>query len=183
MKSQVNDLKVAEVRLVVADEAANDAPTQFPQSEPDVLLVSLATDRDIGTMAADRELMNIHADVSFCGTADKLAWARVYEGRRALDGQAHSPDPVPSASAPAGNVKTPHTYRIWFAYHTLLHHSGGRYVDYDLRKDPRDICVMIEGMPYMGIGTGLASNALMIPKGVIIDALAREPSQPRGSAD
>jgi hypothetical protein len=53
--------------------------------------------------------------------------------------------------------------------------SNPGYVTYDLSSLPQDICVVIRGHPYMGVGTGLTTTPIIVTKATIEKALTAVP--------
>jgi hypothetical protein len=169
-KARVDDLRLAEVRPVSIGEPASGVP-----AERKFVTVSVVTDYDLASMAEHRDIENLHADITYCGTADKVAWARIYEGRREAGGWSSTPDADRHSALARSTGRGPHLYSISFTYRSLAHRSGGGFVDYDLRKHPQDLCVVIDGAPYMAVGTGLESNTVVVPMQAITDAFQAAP--------
>jgi hypothetical protein len=174
-KARVDDIRLAEVRPVSVGEPASGEAPPSPQADRKFLTVSVVTDHDLASMAEHHDVENLHADITYCGTADKVAWARVYEGRREVGGWPSTPDTGRHSSVAGSTGRGPHLYSISFTYRSLAHRSGGGFVDYDLRKHPQDLCVVIDGMPYMAVGSGLQSNTVVVPMQAISDAFQAAP--------
>lgn len=171
INTHVDDLKVSRISLVSADEAPHSTRGWPPQGDKKVILITLTTDYDIASAATTRELFNLHADITFCGTSDKVAWSGVYEtGRRVGD--------LPGAeSERRSEPHLPRTFQVWLDYRTLLHRTGGGYIDYDLAQRPRDLCISIGGAPYMAMGIGLVTNTVIVRKDEIAAILKDQHAQ------
>lgn len=151
-KDVVKDVHFSGVSLISANDAPFDSKMP-PQQDRKVLLVSLTTGRDLESAAQDHDIFALHADVFYCDTKEKVSWSGVY------------------AVPPPGSD----SYHVWFDYYSLVHFADD-YVQYDLRRNPKDLCLTISGNPYMGLGVGLLTNTVVIPRQAIIDALRSAPS-------
>ena len=169
------DLRYAGISLV--DFA--DAPGGL-SGRPDrkVLVVTVATNRDLGADIFDTgAIVDIRART--CSPdSPSLKIGAIGPFYRDMDLGMLLPEERARyssliAEAPKGE---PYPYRFWFDYRW----NGERYLvngvpddSYDLLKNPQDVCASIEGNPYMGVGIGVSTNTVTIPKQAIVDALAK----------
>jgi hypothetical protein len=166
IKTYVDDLKVSRISLVSADEVPhrptpNSPIESLPKGTRQFILITLITTHDIASIVTERALF-IHADIAFCGTSD-VEWSAVYEDGQGL-GYPYLPDEKREHRSEPQSL---HTLQIWLIYRTLAHRGGSGFygfVDYDLSQQPYDLCISISGAPYMGVGTGLVTNTVIVRK-------------------
>ncbi len=170
MNTRVDDLMLDSVSVAEGDQIPHSAQWR-PQKGRKVLLISLQTSHDIRQIAASLELDNLHADIGFCGTSDRAEWSRVYQSGQQVGPFSDPRERERLAAEKSGGE--PHSYEVWLDYRTLAHRSGHGFVDYDLAKNPKDLCLTIGGTPHLAVGTGLATNTVLVPKEAIAAAIAQ----------
>jgi hypothetical protein len=169
--TSVDDMRTTDVSLVKIANLPRDwgLPSQDDRM---VLLITVKTAYDMRQAAEMRDLSTLHAEIDSCSDSTISAWSRVWDsygpiGFSVAEFGNHS---LHSSTAAASNLNE-HSYKIWFNYKTIGHWRYGRNVDYNLAERPRDICMKIRAVPYMGVGTGLISNIVVIPKRQIAEVL------------
>jgi hypothetical protein len=146
-KTNVTDLALVDVSWVGIDRS----PHRLSQANRPGLLVRFQTRQDLAKAAVEDELMYVDAKIANCATGNKAGWSPVF--RQGVE--------VLEARRSGGWLSTArsdiHLYEIWF--------------DYSFHEHPQDLCLELEGAPYMGLGRGLTSDILVIPKESIAAAL------------
>jgi hypothetical protein len=66
-------------------------------------------------------------------------------------------------------ASNPTTYSIYIAIKSIPL-AGQSVFDYDLQRDPENICIQLRGGNMLGVK--FMSNVIMVPKGAIAEALA-----------
>jgi hypothetical protein len=175
LKQGPSDLRL--VSLDLADESAATGEKRLGSSDRLVLVATLATDRDIGEIIF-RNGAFPWIDAHICGrdpsTSEIVMFGPYYQG---LDIGSFMTEVEKShyASLVAAKPKgQPFFYKLWFDYewNSLAGNSASsRRFEHDLQRDPQDICLTILGHPYAGIGVGLSTNGVVIPKSAIVEAL------------
>jgi hypothetical protein len=162
-----SDLRFVQVAL------ANSGGTtggQSAQRRPKVLVVTLATEHDLSadfektgayprvdarTCSRDSTPVRIFAQLPRFGELDPYEYAP----------QVRQADDVVRATAS----------KLTYFYHVSFDDKSDRAFDeftvYDLRKDPQGVCITIGGNPYLGIGVGVSTNKVVVPRDAIAAAL------------
>ena len=66
-------------------------------------------------------------------------------------------------------TKVIYLYHIWFHYKS--DRSIDEYAAYNLLEDPQDVCIAAEGDPMLGMGVGVSTNKVVVPRDAIAAAL------------
>ncbi|WP_445680119.1 hypothetical protein [Radicibacter daui] len=169
INTHVDDLKLNGVSLVDVTKIARDFPAH---SQRKVLLISLFSQSNIAQISASHDLNNLGANVGFCHTSQIATRSRIYQAGHQLGPFLDESEKRKLATEELS--KNGYIYEIWLDYRTLGRRSGGDAVDYDLSINPKDLCIVIQGNPYMAVGTGLITNTVVIPKQMIMAALRQE---------
>jgi len=167
VKQGPSDLRFVQVSLV------NDGGTtggQGAQRRPKVLVVTLASERDL---SADFEKTGAYprVDARTCSAGSPSV--------RILAQFPHFGELDPYEYAPAvrqaDDAARAATSKVIYFYHVSFDAKFDRAFDeftvYDLRKDPQDVCITIGGNPYLGIGVGVSTNKVVVPRDAIAAAL------------
>jgi hypothetical protein len=165
-----SDLRLVKVELVDC-RGLQDCYTRQPGRK--VLLITLETHRDLG------------ADFEDTGTLARVDARTCSRGSPATKIYMEAPqfwrvDPyellikgdqaVAAARAAAQPQKgQPYLYRIWFDYKSSRSDFG--FGAYDLLENPQNVCLAILGTPAFGVGYGVSTNEVVVPRDSIATAL------------
>lgn len=169
LKQGPSELRFRDVSLVYCSEAPGCGG-----GPPDrrVLVVTLVTSRDLGADIFDSGaaiLVRVRTCSGDSPTLEFPAAGPYYEDVK-LDGYGFSAPRLNYEALIAKQPKgTPFAYQIWFD--PKNERESRNWSLYDLEKQPRDLCITIGGNPYMGLGTGVSTNEVKIPKAAIVGAL------------
>lgn len=168
-----SDLRFVKVTLVDLD----DAPGHWGhQPGRRVLLVTFATYRDLGADVFETgSITGVRANTCTPGLPPVAieAMGPYFEdiGLWLLPADEYPAYEALVAKVPKGK---PYLYQVFFDYRVDPEQRALTNMPigiYDLRRDPQVICISIEGNPYFGVGWGVSSNRVVIPKDAIAEAL------------
>jgi hypothetical protein len=165
-----SDLRLTKVSLVDCSSLPRCYGNQPGRK---VLLLTLETYRDLGADFHDTGAF-AHVDARTCSSgspATKIYMAapnfwNVSYYDAALKGQQAVDAARNAARPPKGK---PYVYQILFDYRSDRSDYG--FGPYDLLKNPENICLTIAGMPSMGVGFGVSTNEVIVPRDSIAEAL------------
>jgi len=162
------------VQVTVANRGGTTAGKNTPLAPP-VLVVTLASERDL---SADFEKTGAYprVDVRTCsrGSTPVKIVAQLPPFRE-LDPYEYAPQ-VRQADDAARAAASKVIYFYHVSFDSRSDQPFDEFAAYDLRKDPQDVCITIEGNPYLGIGVGVSTNKVVVSRDAIAAALkAAEP--------
>jgi hypothetical protein len=164
-----SDLRFRDVSLIYCSQAPG---CSGGSSDRKVLVVTLVTNRDLGADIFDsRATIIVRARTcSRSSPAIEIGAMGPYYGDMKLDGYEFNAPRLNYETLVAKQPKgTPFTYKIWFE--PKEERESQTWPPYDLGKQPRDICISIDGNPYMGLGMGVSTNEVRIPEAAIAATL------------
>jgi hypothetical protein len=174
LRTDVDDARVTRVALRQYDELGQQWRNKRPQPGRRVLAVSFSTSYDIGSLTFERGLF-LGGDITLCSTREKIFPVFVsYSGIEIVSG---SDERGYRSAIQKLRPGEPFTYDVWFDVKMDRPFSNPGYVSFNLSAKPQDVCVALSGHPYMGIGVGLTSNPIVVPRDLIEAALANSPRE------
>jgi len=157
------ELKLGPVTVLDAGDPAS-APSLVHDSlrvRP-LLVVNFSADRDLSKVTNDNGY-HIVNDASFCHDGEFDASQRLLSDPYVFDKSGEV-----DARIAFREATSPRSYTIYVATKSILVGNGS---EYDLKRNPRDVCIKLRGRNMLG--GGFASNVLLVPKAIIASAFSQ----------